>query len=164
MRYKKRRFFQAQLYSIPKLAQGLRTSFRLPADPYDVPDEHWSDLDAGGNEAAVAYLRDLGVIFWRDEYNGTGIMIQPDDDGPVLPERRHFAAHRHALVLSSLTGEPTAWPPPKTWDNRQKHARYCKRKGDDRAWLSFNREVTIIQMTDVRIPLAEKGYPTEASG
>lgn len=154
MRYKKRRFYQAQLYSIPKLQQELRTSFKLPADPYDVPDDRWSSMDHVGNEAAVNYLRDLGVIFWRDEYNTAGVMIDPEDGGPVLPDRRHFAAHRHALMLSSLTGEPTVWPLPRNWEDRQKYTRYVDRKGDDKAWLIWNKETTIIQMTDLKIHLA----------
>ena len=151
---RKRRFYQVQMYSIPAFPHETRSSLSLPRDPYDVPESHWLDPDAVGNEEAVSYLRGLGVIFYRDEYNTTGIMIHPDDGGPTLPERRLFAAHRHALVISSLTGGPTVWPLLRNYEQRQIYTRYVKRKGDDKAWLHFNKEVTIVQMTDVRVHLA----------
>lgn len=106
----------AQMYSRKEFDLKLRTEFQLPADPYS-------------SEDAVAYLKDLGVIYYRDQAHGEGVIIQPDDVEERIEDTGNFLTFYSEIELTP-EGSPAPW--------RKASPEIISRNGDDKAWLLFN--------------------------
>ena len=109
---------QIQFYAKTELDTELRTTFKLPADPYT-------------DDSGVDYLRQLGVIFYRDADHAEGIVIQPADSDDPIEQTGGFLAHYSEVELSG-EGTPVTWEKP-TSD-------IVTKRGDDLAWRLFNQQ------------------------
>lgn len=137
------RQYSAQMYSVRPLDVKVRKDFVLKGDPY----RH--QTDAGARDA-VEFLRSLGVVFWRDEFTPTGLLIQPDDADPTpVSERAGWLGYKSSLMLET-DGKTfiriAAWERPSP--------QIVRKNGDDRAWIEFNKPFNIVEMSDVRVQLA----------
>jgi hypothetical protein len=129
---------QAQMYSTRAFDKELRGGFRFTVDPYD---------GEGGQEARD-YLKSLGVFFYRDTMHGPGILIEPDDsDETPIYDRSGFLAYKCSCLLVLETAEVARWD--KT--NPAKFRKVMKKWGDDRAWTIYNKQVTIVEVSEVRV-------------
>lgn len=108
----------AQFYSTLELDVEVRRTFKLPSDPY---------TDAAG----VEYLRDLGVIFYRDEIHSEGVIIQPKDKEEPIEETGGFLTHYYEVEMDS-EGSPVPWNKPSK--------EIIQKNGDDLAWIKFNQQ------------------------
>jgi len=128
--------FQAQMYSLKAFPQELRTHFVLPGDPY-LPEF---------KDAAAEYLRNLGVVYYRDEAHGcTGIIIETAARSPFVEDLRTFAAYK-TMGIFNYVGEKitvSRWPAPT-----EKHVAV---HGDDKSWLVWNKEVTIYRISSEQV-------------
>ena len=137
-----------QMYSLKEFSIELRTHFRLPTYPYD-EDEARANL-------SLEYLRQYGVFFFRDDEHGHGVIIPPVDDLNII-DRSGFIAYRSMCELEFDTEDyaddewqeiydafenvgVTGWEKPTK--------KYVEKKGDDRAWLEFNRQVMIVTFNE----------------
>ena len=121
-----------QMYSRKEFDPETRTKFELPADPYS-------------SEDAVAYLKDLGVFYYRDQAHGEGVIIQPDDVDNPIEDTGNFLAFYSEVDLTD-TGVPAAW------DNASREI--VSKNGDDKAWLFFNRQRVTLKFTSFAIHYA----------
>lgn len=128
-----------QMYSIKKLDQSLRSDFRLPDDPYV-------------SVEAQQVLKGLGVVFFRDEYHGKGVVLQPDDSN-VLPirERRGYTAYYHTAIVDDDDYEPNMWDDEVVDSEAPTIVDYVKNHGDTRSWLKFNEEVHLVSINDYEV-------------
>ena len=122
--------FKCQMYSLREFPKHLRTGFVLPGDPYVLPQ-------------AIEYLRELWVIFYRDENHGDGLVIQPADSGEPIQDRVGYLAYNLSCGLSSPDQSPVIV---KSWSgdpSSQKYREYIAKHGDDKAWFIWNKIVVI---------------------
>jgi len=129
--------FRVQVYGLRPFEDDQRTTFSLPGDPYQ---------DSPAGEAAREHLKSLGVVFYRDQFHGEGVLIQPDDGGDLLEDRVGFLAFKNSATLE--TDNKTfiriaGWPKPRP--------KYVKAKGDDRCWHIWNQQQFIRELTPTRI-------------
>ena len=106
----------AQMYSMSEFDEELRTSFQLPADPYQ-------------SDEGVNYLKDLGVFFYRDQEHGAGIIIQQGDE-PV-ESTGNFLSYYFDVSIGP-DGTPNSWSQPSQ--------DIIAKNGDDKSWLFFNKQ------------------------
>lgn len=144
---------QCQMYSLKEFPIELRTQFRLPTYPYD------EDEDKA--KISREYLRQYGVFFFRDDEHGHGVIIPPVND-PDIEERSGFIAYRSMCELDFDISEfaDDEWQEiydsfenvgVTGWEKPTKE--YIAKKGDDRAWLEFNRQVMIVTFNDEMVRL-----------
>lgn len=129
---------QVQVYSIRPLEPSVRVSFRLTEDPY-------TSINARD------YLKSLGVVFFRDERHGFGIIIEPDDGDPVsITERVGWAGFKSSCELDD-TGHVQEWE--RHVSTEVKYAKILKKHGDARMWLHWNKEHRMLKLTqdDVKV-------------
>ena len=132
--------FQAKIYSLKKLPESLRTSFRLPQYPF---------LEGPGGPLPPdvrALFVEHQIIHYRDEFSRFGICCQPDDgDETPIRARTGFPAY-HSQVLMVYSGMAVA-----RWDRHANPKRYdkiVKKYGDDAAWMRWNDWTLVVSMDE----------------
>jgi len=124
---------QVQMYTLKPWPNEVRTSFKLPADPYD------KSLSEDQLREVAAYLRKMGVFFYRDHHNGEAVLVQPNDaDTTPITERQGFLAYKQSCLLEDGTLEVAGWDNPSQ--------KIVRKYGDDRGWMHFNQSVHIVEL------------------
>jgi hypothetical protein len=137
-----------QMYGLRELPKEVRTSFTLPGNPYCLT-----------NRDTLKYLSDLGIFFYRDELNGTAVLI-PTPEGESIHQRNDFSAFKFACIVSEpdrdcnhqVPMSVARWPATSE-DRRQAVAEYEARHGDDRVWLEWNKPVQVKELDTSRVQL-----------
>ncbi len=124
-----------QMYSLTQIPNTLRVSFELPGDPYDTVR---SISDAG-----KAYLKELGVFFYRDEVHQHGVIIEADDEADSVRGRLNFPAYYYHGILHFDTLKIVEWT---TADDT-----LIKKKGDDKAWLKWGDSINILEFDQLSL-------------
>jgi len=134
---------QAQMYSLRELPADLRTSFKLPGNPYhaDAPDV--DDAQRQRGEEAVEYLKSFGIFFWRDQNHSHAVLIEPHDGGDAIEDRTGFKGFKAAVILARKNLAVVPWEKPT--------AKIVAERGDDRAWLEWNIQGTITFVSHEKI-------------
>ena len=107
----------------------MRVSFELPGDPYDFN----RDIANRG----IAYLKKLGVFFYRDELHQHGIVIDTGSDEAPILNKLNFPAFYYHGTLNFETLAITEWT---TVDDE-----VVAKKGDDKAWVKWGEATNIIE-------------------
>jgi len=109
----------AQMYSVRELPTR---DLHFIDDPYE-------------SAEAQALLRELGVVFYRDEDHAHGLVLATTD----YPVKGFY----HQLIVDEETWEVDEWENP-TPQNLVKH-------GDALAWIQWNKGTLIIGVTEERV-------------
>lgn len=123
----------AQLYSVTPLKPEYRTTFEMPRDPYDLRSIEDRDV-------LNAYLKKLGIFYYRDEEYGDGHIVDPE-----FLIKKNFHGFKSLVELDD-EGKPREFKATFT----QLEARRAKH-GDIRMWLIWNRPLRIHQVTPALI-------------
>jgi hypothetical protein len=135
--------YQFQMYAVRQIHVDVLRSFSLPADPYFEPTD-------GSENNAIAELQRLGVVFYRDEFNSEGILIQPNDGDPTpLAERRGFRCWRYSGLLETDERTYLRIAP---WSKASKTI--IQKYGDDRAWTVRGSLHNVESMEPTRVALS----------
>ena len=133
--------FRAQMYALREFPPSLRSGFILKEDPYE-------DME---NE----YLKELGVVFYRDENHAYGVIIpETDDPEESLVYQSGWQAYKFDIDLfeSEEGFEVEDWPEPKReGELKQKYRKLVRKNGDAKAWLIWNKPVVILKMEDISV-------------
>lgn len=133
------------IYSLQKLPDDIRSSFRLPAWPFD--SENPEDI-----RRVQDYLKNLSIVHYRDETQATGLVLEPNDSDPTsILERSGFAAYRTQGIIHRRELEVIRWE--KSQSNLSKFNKVVKKHGDDWAWMNWNKMVLIRKLTPEAIHL-----------
>lgn len=133
-----------QMYGMKPFPRELRLTFQLFSDPYDI----------GEDNKTIGYLRDLGVVFYRDDRFGIGVIIEPDDGNEMLMrDRSGWMCYSNMCIIDKQTGRVISWPMPNFRNKPaliQRDKKVAK-EGDDKAWLVFNKIGTMMDMDESRV-------------
>jgi len=124
--------FQVQMYAVRPWDQKMRQEFKLPGDPYE------------GDREAIEYLRELGVVFYRDQDHADAVLIQPDDeDQTPITERRGWLGYKVSCVLMKGTREIADWDKPDE--------RHIRKYGDAKAWVHWNVACHVQELDEQKV-------------
>ena len=129
------------MYGLRELDQSVRKSFNLVCNPYDVKNESHKEV--------MEYLKSLGIIFYRDENNPSGILIQPDNGEEHIADKRSFPACKFSFDLNVMPKKSFKNIGIAKWKNTT--PQYLQKHGDDLAWLEFNRSVFILHLNNTKV-------------
>lgn len=129
-----------QLYSVKPIAPE-RRAFQLPRYPYTVE---------GMLQPLVEELfKAMGIVFFRDDQHGMGLLIQPDDTDPTpLYDRSGFVAWKSIGILDLQTLGMWHW---KADSDPQYYRKLVAKHGDDYAWMVFNQEVRVLAIEERQV-------------
>ena len=141
------------MYSLVSWNPELRTKFYLPYDPYYVGEDKQR---REASDAAVSHLRKLGVIFYRDDSHGLGIILRPTipnvpdyiEDGKKFDCPDPLQSFQFQCEVTVPAMEVTEWPSPEDRTLLPKHEARFKRFGDHKKWYRFNTEVLLRQVSE----------------
>ena len=142
------------------LIKDFRYSFELPSWPYGQYKSHFEQ-----------FMKDLGVIYYQDNYN-----VQPDPNNPsrmlnvrnpiVFVDLENFTlpcrAYRSRMILNTqdyrIMSLPTDWP-----RDQVSRAKKCPIQQDLLAYMKFNDPVDIVEIRNDMLkfkPLKNTNSPT----
>jgi hypothetical protein len=138
-----------QIWSLEKLPQEVR-SLQFPQYPF-----------TGGKLGPVpievlALFHQHQIIYYRDEVQPFGIIVDPESGVPIA-SRESFIAYKSSGLCHRRTLAIERWQetglmlkaekklPPE--ERKTKYERLVDRNGDDFAWLAWNQEFTVAEMT-----------------
>jgi len=128
------------IYGLKKFDIELRCSFKLPGNPYSMKEK---------GIAAREYLKSLGVFFYRDEDNASAVIIE--DGGDPILDRVGFTGFLSRGILSRETMAIGEWDKPKSQVEKADMLKYKEKSGDVKSWLIWNKEGTVINLTNAQI-------------
>lgn len=112
-----------QFYSSEKLNPNMRVLFELPGDPYD--------RDPKIAEAGRAYLKNMGVFFYRDELHSEGLIIDEEKK-----DQNGFNAWKYSASLDFNTLKIREFDEPT--------ADFIKKNGDACSWIEWEHPKNIL--------------------
>jgi hypothetical protein len=130
-------FLKIQMYSVKEFSKDLRENFKLSYNPYHTKNET-------ERQEVLDYLKNLGVIFYRDDRNGLGILIQPDQETKVR-KMQNFGAWKYGCALED-SGVVAEWP--------EKSEPHIEAYGDNYIWMHWAKAVHVISIDERRVQVA----------
>lgn len=120
------------MYSVRPFPNWIRAGFVLLEDPYDP--------NAEKTGSVFSFLRELGVVFYRDEDNPRGLIFD-ELESLVFPMK----LYKCTCALDADELKVLKWETP-TAENRANH-------GDDMEWWYWNREVMVQGITPTEVTI-----------
>lgn len=127
---------QFQMYGIKELPNHVRKTFNLPSNPYEE-----------GREEALEYLRELGIVFFRDNYHTSGVIIDQEEQGSTLKIAGVKGFKFSAICDDDDTFTPQMWNSEDHSDAGLTYEQYVEKYGDDRSWMLWNVPCFITKVT-----------------
>lgn len=139
----KRTSFQFSIYTTKPIPQDYREGFQIASYPFVRGRSGPLPPDT------LQQFLDLGVVHYRDEVNGIGILVQPEDgDETHIAERSGFLAYKSSGVLSWAEMKILGWSPDR---DPEKYRKLVKKHGDGLAWMIWNQPCTILKLSEKEV-------------
>lgn len=135
---KKQETFLVSLYSLEPLPKEIRGTFKLPKWPF-------KDGERGPAPAeTIDYLQKLSVVHYRDELNRYPLLVQLIGQTKSVREMHGFRAYFSMAMLNYKNMKIAQW---SDKGNPENYGKLIEKHGDDFAWLRWNEDKIIAEMT-----------------